>query len=324
MRSSTLVWTRGFTRAAAGALLMTACAAGAEASNDPLVIRGASLVVELGPMRVAVEEIYPEGTRLEHGGVDSLLDEKHPADLATNAETQLLFHSLRGPGLRAIMTVAEGHYRIVARKSSGIRELADLKGKRVGAPLTSSSGYFLNEMLESAGLTSADIELHDIRPFTGIAAALEAGEVDAISIWEPQSENAVQALGDDAIVFPGTGVYQEFFNLNTTAANLADPAKRARIVEFVKALIAATDEVNRDPHRAQELVAEAGGYTLEEVAASWPHHTFVVRFPDEMLDVLVDEEAWLAGIQGRAPRPREELAKLLDRSVFDEAVAASR
>ena len=196
---------------AAYAALASACAAGAKVPDepaDPLVIRGASLVVELGPARVAVEQLYPAGSRIEHGGVDSLLDPQNPADLATNAETQLLFHSVRGPDLRAIMTVAEGHYRIVARRSAGIEKLSDLKGKRIGAPLTSSSGYFLHLMLESAGLKAGEVEMRDVRPFTGIAAALEKGEVDAISIWEPQAENAARALGDDAIVFPGEGVYQ--------------------------------------------------------------------------------------------------------------------
>lgn len=316
-------WTITLAAAAAATLLACGGPIGANeppTAGDPLVIRGASLVVELGPVRVAVEQLYPEGTWVEHGGVDALLGE-NPVDLATNAETQLLFHSRRGPGLRAIATVAEGHYRIVARKSAGIEKLADLKGKRIGAPLTSSSGYFLHKMLESAGLTITDVDLRDIRPFTEIAAALEQGEVDAISIWEPQSENAVRALGNDAIVFPGTGIYRELFNLNTTAANLADPGKRARIVEFLRRLITATDEVNRDPRRAQELVAKAGGYTVEEVAESWPHHTFAVSLPDDMLDVLVEEEAWLANVQNRAPRPREELAELLDRSVLDEAIA---
>ena len=53
------------------------------------------------------------------------------ADVATNAETQLLRFSVRHPDLRIIFNVTEGLYRIVARRSAGIASIADLKGKRV-------------------------------------------------------------------------------------------------------------------------------------------------------------------------------------------------
>jgi len=291
---------------------------------EPLEIRGAIGVVELGPARVAAEELYGKGAFIEHGGVFSLIDRENPVDLATNAETQLLVHSVNRPDLRIIMTLAEGHYRIVARRSAGINSVADLKGKRIGTMISSSSGYFLHLLLQRAGLSFDDIELHDIRPYTAITTALIAGDVDAISIWEPHTENAIRALGDDAFVIPSEGIYREIFNLNTTAATLADPSRRARIVEFIRALDKAIAQVNRDPRRAQELVAAAGDYSIEEIARSWKHHSFLSAFPDDLLDVMVDEERWLAGVEGREPRPREELAKLLDRSVFDEALLQDR
>ncbi len=290
---------------------------------SPLDIRGAIGVVELGPTRLAAENLYGEGTFIEHGGVYSLIDKENPADLATNAETQLLIHSVARPDLRIIMTLAEGHYRVIARRSAGIESIADLKGKRVGTMITSSSGYFLHLLLQHEGLSFDDVELKDIRPYTAITTALLDGSVDAISIWEPHAENAIRQLGDDALVIPAGDVYREIFNLNTTAAALADPDKRARIVELMRALIEATDATNSDPRRAQELVAIAGDYTFEEIERSWKHHTFLSAFPDDMLDVMVDEEIWLAGYQDRAPRSREELAVLLDRSVFDEARAAT-
>ena len=72
------------------------------------------------------------------------------------------------------------------------------------------------------------------------------------------------------------------------------------------------------------MVARSGGYTVEEVAHSWPHHGFVASFADDMLEVLVEEEVWLAGQEKRPPRSRAELAQLIDRSVYDEARALAR
>ena len=46
------------------------------------------------------------------------------------------------PGLRIILTVSEGYYRIVARRSAGISSLADLKGKRIATFPSTSSAYY--------------------------------------------------------------------------------------------------------------------------------------------------------------------------------------
>ncbi len=107
-------------------------------------------------------------------------------------------------------------------------------------------------------------------------------EVDAVAIWEPDSEQAVRALrtsGEDIVVFSGDQVYHERYNLCATADALANPVQRKKIVTLVRAIIDATNEMNRDPAvaaKAQALVAEAGGlYTVEEVAGCWPYVKFV-------------------------------------------------
>ncbi len=313
---------KSFALIALSGLLLSGCVRTHEMSAivpPPLVVHGALGVVEVGPVHLTVERLYP-GAKVQQGGIATLI-RADPPDLATNAETQVLRAPPERSDLRIILTVAEGLYRIVARKSAGISSIADLRGKRIATSTLSSSGYFLHLMLEREGMTLSDVEVRDIMPYSAIVDALRTGEVDAISIWEPHSENAVQALGDDGIEFSGQGVYRELFNLNTTAAALANPEKRQRIVEFVRALIATSKEMNRDPLRAQELVASAGGYTLDEVARSWNHHAFTASFPDDMLDVMADEEMWIAALQQRPPRSREELAKFIDRSIYEEAIA---
>ena len=46
-----------------------------------------------------------------------------------------------------------------------------------------------------------------------MAAAVIDGRADAISMWEPESQNAVDGLGKDAIVFQDNKVYRELFSL---------------------------------------------------------------------------------------------------------------
>jgi NitT/TauT family transport system substrate-binding protein len=259
-------------------------------------------VVELAPVHLAVENLYPKGTKVRDKGVVALLSGETLADVATNAETQVLRESPARPDLRIIMTVAEGHYRIVARKSAGITSVADLRGKRIATLTMSSAGYFLSRELARANMTLADVQVKDVTPFSAMVTQLVNKEVDGIAIWEPYSENALRALGADAIVLPSASGYYEIFNLNTIAVTLAHPEKRAAMVQLVRGIIDATESMNRNPRRGQELVAEAGNYTVEEVAASWSHQKFVASFAENMLDVMAEE----------------------DRSVYDEAVALRR
>ncbi|MEI9928084.1 MAG: hypothetical protein WDN44_10810 [Sphingomonas sp.] len=152
-----------------------------------------------------------------------------------------------------------------------------------------------------------------------MAKALARREVDAVAIWEPHGGNAARALGDDGVEFAGDGVYRELFDLNATAASLADRAKRRRIVAFVRAIIDASAALRRDPAPAQALVAATSGFTADEVARAWASLDFPAALPADLLDVLVEEERWLARQERRAPRSRDVLAGLIDPSIYEEA-----
>jgi NitT/TauT family transport system substrate-binding protein len=297
-------------------------------ATAPLAIYGNTQTIEIAPVLLAAEA-HPGRAIVKAGGIPNLvgepgapgLSEPGAADLATNAETQLLRYSVRHPDLRIVLGVSEGLYRVVARRSAGIATVADLKGKRVATIEQTSSGYFLERKLRRAGLGFGDIAARPIVPLAGMTEALRKGEVDAVVIWEPESEKSARALGDDLVEFGGEGVYRELFNLYTTAARLADPAERKRIVAFVRAVIDAGERLRADPVRAQALVVAASGFAPRDVADSWAHHRFAPGMPADLLDVMAEEEQWLAARDKRPPRGRDELAKLIDTSVYRDALA---
>lgn len=312
--------------------LLASCAQAPNIGSRPLSIHGSTATLEIAPVLLAARDHYPAGAVVRNGGIGNLvgappvaglseggLSQDGVADVATHAETQALRYSVANPDIRIILTVTEGRYRIVARRSAGIATLADLKGKRIATLATTSSGFFLARMLEQAGLNFADIQPVRIAPIEDMAKALARREIDAVAIWEPFAGNAVQILGDDRVEFSGDGIYRELFNLNTTAGNLADPVKRQRIVAFVRAIIDATQALRRDPAQAQSLVAATSGFPAEEVARSWPTLHFPAALAPDLLDTLVAEEAWLAVQDRRTPRSREALARLIDPSVLEEA-----
>jgi NitT/TauT family transport system substrate-binding protein len=285
-----------------------------------LVVVGSNKVIEIAPVVLAVRDIQPEGPPVQNGFVANLVADVAPADVAGNSETQLLRHSVARPDLRIIMTVVEGKYRIIARRSAGINSLADLKGKRIATSQLTSAHYFLQKMLATADVDEADVTIVPLQAFQRIDEGILSGDFEALAIWEPFSETAIRLLGDDGIEFSGEGLYTEHYNLNTTAAVLADPVKRERVVSLLRAVIRSTAEMKRDPIEAQSYIARAGDYPFEEVAQSWAHHDFYAGFAPDMLDLLEDQEIWLARHEKRRPRTREQLAGLIDRSVYEEAL----
>jgi len=119
-------------------------------------------------------------------------------------------------------------------------------------------------------------------------------------------------------------VYRELFNLNTTAENLANPQMRAQIVSFVRSLIKASAHIRREPQDVWPLVAKSTGYDAALIQRVWHHEGYPGTLVSDMLDVLVDEEVWVAKERNRTPRTRAELATLIDASVLKEALEQER
>lgn len=306
------------------AVLFAGLFAAVPVAAEPLKVASYPQILESAVLLVAAENSAPGTVTAMGGGIPNLWDatiQRWPglADLAGNADTQILRFSLKRPDARLILTPVEGLYRIVARRSSGIATVADLRGKRVGTFADTSAAYYLRSALASAGLAEADVKIVPSNAAT-MADALIAGSLDAIAIWEPEAERAYLALGADAISLKPNVTYREFYNLNTTAGALADPAKRAAIVAFVRTLIGACRDVTVNPARAQALYVARSGFDAKLVAAAWPHHRFSCSIPDDFIDNLVEEEKWMAGLDKRAPRSRDELAKFIDTSILKEAM----
>lgn len=300
-------------------------AAASPPPDDDLRVVG-NPVIELAPMIYAIRRLGAARAGPGRGGIQSLFG-PNAADLAGHAETQALRYSQAHPDLRIILTVTEGHYRIVGRRSAGIRRLSDLRGKTVAVPEASSAAYYFHRALATAGMREADMRLIDIpMPPKGIAALLADGKADAVALWDPEPQLAIDRLGRDAIILdPPTGGYREYYNLNTTAAKLADPVMRAKIVRFVAALIRTSAMLRRDAATGIALAAEGTGYPVSVIRPTWPHHTFPATLPPQLLDTMVAEEQWLARHEGgRTPRGRADLARLLDFSVEVEARALLR
>ncbi|KAL7629654.1 hypothetical protein AAE478_001177 [Parahypoxylon ruwenzoriense] len=318
------------TRLTHSALLL----AGARVSS--LKIANSLGVLEWTPSLVAKEDYFDGNVTIVNGGIASLFSDP-TVDLGANSETQLLLQYGTHRNLRTIVTIVEVYYRIVASRKAGVAEPADLKGKRIGATTTTSSEYFVRRYLaNAAGLEPGDFTvvfgmgcLREPCGANTFPEMLRAGEIDAIGMWEPTVELGIRALGaDDAVVFGGysddseeeQGAYREMYNLATTTEKLDDPAKRAEIVGFLRALDRAERDFREDPDAVVGRAAEAVGIDAEVLRAAWPVHKWTARVPPDMVDFLVEEDPFVAGNARREVLSREDIAPVIDASVLEEAL----
>ncbi|WP_248927061.1 aliphatic sulfonate ABC transporter substrate-binding protein [Paenibacillus hamazuiensis] len=106
-----------------------------------------------------------------------------------------------GVDFKAIAVTSDGKTGnfIVIPKNSPIKELKDLKGKKIAVAKGSSAYNFLYMAIDRAGLKGSDVKEIQLQPDEA-RPALDSGAVDAWSIWEPYATTAVFQTGAKILV----------------------------------------------------------------------------------------------------------------------------
>ncbi|MGR6429733.1 taurine ABC transporter substrate-binding protein [Rhizobium sp. PAMB 3182] len=178
---------------------------------------------------------------------------------------------------------------LIVSSSSGIKTLADLKGKRIAVPVGSTAHFSLIGALKHEGIAESEVTIMNMPP-DQIAAAWQQNAIDAAWIWQPvQSEilkTGTLLLGADKTAewgyptFDAWVVNTKFGEENkdkivaflkevdrVNKSYLADPAKWTVDSEEVKTLASAT---GADPAQVPEILK---GFTFlpmaDQVSDTW-------------------------------------------------------
>lgn len=189
----------------------------------------------------------------------------------------------------------------------------------------------MEKLLASAGLKTSDYSVVSGNVCSAAPCGagtlpymLQHGSIDAVGMWEPTVQLAIDAIGESNLaVFQNKTIYREIFNLHSTATKLKDATTRKSIVAFLKALNQAENIYNTNPSSVLSQVSSAVGVSVAVLKEVWPVHTFngTILAPD-MLDFMVQEDAWVAQQDRRTAMTKAELADLIDPSVLAEALAS--
>jgi sulfonate transport system substrate-binding protein len=120
---------------------------------------------------------------------------------------------------------------LLAGRNSGVRSLADLRGKTI-SPTTRGSiaHYLVVAALQQAGIGVDEVKLAFLSP-TDASAAFSAGSIDAWGTWGVYKARAIGTLGAQ-VVTDGAGLNSGQSVLSATQKVLQDPAKLAAIADF--------------------------------------------------------------------------------------------
>ncbi|WP_431282281.1 ABC transporter substrate-binding protein [Humitalea sp. 24SJ18S-53] len=177
---------------------------------------------------------------------------------------------------QAVCGIGGGGTRLLARAGSGIRTLADLKGKRVAVNPLNSQDIMLIYALRGIGIDPMrEVTRVEIGNPAGIIAAMARGDVDATSIFEPSASVILSQQGATMI----SDLSAESFGKSHGGMYIRDAYVRdneAATQAIVAATVKAIDFVNNNKEEYVQRTMRVTGQTreiatlaVENVSPSW-------------------------------------------------------
>ncbi|NEP16977.1 MAG: ABC transporter substrate-binding protein [Leptolyngbya sp. SIO4C1] len=155
------------------------------------------------------------------------------------------------PAFVMVADVSAGADGIVARPE--ITRIEDLKGKKIGVKLGTVTHLVLLEALQSAQLTSSDVELVNVSNEIGIQR-LKDSKLDAAVVWEPALSATAQAV-DGNVIFTTADVDSLVIDGLAARADYIE-ANQAVFTQFILAWLDAIYAVETNPNEVFSVIGQ--------------------------------------------------------------------
>lgn len=162
---------------------------------------------------------------------------------------------------------------IVVRKTSSIKSVGDLKGKKIALNKGSNVHYLLVKVLQQNGLQYRDVQVVFLPP-ADARAAFERGSVDAWVIWDPFLAAAQTQLGARVLADGKGAVRNHQFYVATRAYTNKHP-------EVTKILLEELDKIDqwgkKNPKEVAAFLAPQIGLDLPTVELAAQRHSYGIQ-----------------------------------------------
>jgi NitT/TauT family transport system substrate-binding protein len=188
-------------------------------------------------------------------------------DIGVLGTTPLIVGVAKGEVAPVAMAMYAGRTNsVVVGKDSGIKTVADLKGKKIGSQIGSATDNVFNtKVLPKFGLSKGDVTIVNSK-FENHVAALAGGSVDAFAGVEPFPSVAVtEGLGLSIIDYSSFDIVPVWLAINKSVLD----KRRSEVLSFLRGWVGAVDIFTKTPDRAATIVQEnftKMGFTVSKVA----------------------------------------------------------
>jgi ABC-type nitrate/sulfonate/bicarbonate transport system substrate-binding protein len=212
-------------------------------------------------------------------------------DIAVASEFIVVGKGLSSASISIFGTIAKAFDEyVVAKASSGISIISDLKGKKIGVSLGTSTEFYLGKFLEMNGMNLTQVTPVNVPP-SQTPNALVNGTVDAVIAWQPNINTIENLLGNDTVKWPaqsGQALYDNAICTDNWAAMHPE-----LIMRFLTSIAQAESFAINNPSKAKIIIQNRLNYSDSYVAAIWPENQFFLSLDQSLLVSMENEARWM-------------------------------
>ena len=240
------------------------------------------------------------------------------ADLALVADTPFMLAVLKGQKIAAVAQAfgSRKAMALLARADRGIATADDLRGKRIGTVKGTNAQFFIDVLLSTHGLSLADVEVQSMSP-QALPLALEAGEIDAATLWLPDLAMVRQRMGAQAVMIEGRDIFV-YRMLIVGRTDYLD-SHVAEVAQVLGAIAEATETIQAEPAQARAVIAAAIGLDPAVLQPAFAPADFQLQLDQALLLALGDQARWAVRKGLASPVPEQDYRRLLHPQALQRA-----
>lgn len=235
-------------------------------------------------LNVTVRDDYPTGV----GPVGDMASGRN--ELAYSAEYPVLAGILSGSNISIIATIDRFQNEfLVIRRDTGVRNISDLRGRKIGVPKGTILEFYLGRLLAGNGVSPTDVTVVDVN-ITHADDAIANGEVDAVMSFQPHTARILDS-GLDVIVLPAQGGQLVYGVVSARADWIAAHPETTR--KFLNAIDTAERYADSNPGEIRNAARGHMNVTGTYIDTVLPDHQFGLSLDRSLITAMNDESRWM-------------------------------
>ncbi len=212
-------------------------------------------------------------------------------DIATPAEYALVGRAFQQTNARAIASIDKVQYFfLVGRSDRGVKDVADLKGKKIGVVTKTIAEFYLGRFLQIHGIKPGEVTIVNI-DISKSEDVIANGDVDAIVTRPPYVSGIEKKLGTNAVVWPvqsSQALYAVIIGRNDWIADHSETVSR-----LLSSLDEAEEYIMHNPDQAKDIIKKRLNLDAAHMNTVWSQNQFGLSLDQSLIAAMEDEARWM-------------------------------